>query len=303
MGVAVIFPGQGAQAVGMGAPWRDHDAWWVIDRAEKVLDRPVTSLLLDAPVEDLSRTENSQLSVLLASLIAWEATRPVLTEPVVAFAGHSLGQITALIASGTIPFEDGIRLAARRAELTQAAADAKPGRMAALLGATPEQADASCEGVEGCWVANDNAPGQVVIAGTPDGVEEGTARARDLGVRKVIALPVGGAFHTPLMADAAEALAPTLADVELREAGLAIVSNTDAQPHIDAEGWRSRLQEHLVKPVRWRQSMTTLAGLAPVWVEIGPGSSLAAMAKRGEPEITVRNVANPADVTSLQETS
>jgi len=266
-----------------------------------VLDRPVSALLLDAPAEDLARTENSQLSVLLASLLAWEATKTAMhgggiQAEVVAFAGHSLGQITALIAAGALPLEEGLRFAARRAQVTQEAADARPGRMAALLGATPEQAAESCEGIEDCWVANDNAPGQIVLAGTPAGLESGTERARQLGVRKVMALPVGGAFHTPLMQSAADALAPVLADIEIRDTAVPVVSNSDAHPYTDGAGWRTRLAEHLVRPVRWRQSMNTLADLAPAWFELGPGASLAAMAKRGQPDVAVQNVAHPEDL-------
>jgi [acyl-carrier-protein] S-malonyltransferase len=173
--VAVVFPGQGTQSPGMGAPWKGQPAWAVVERAESALGEPVAPLLLDADADDLARTRNSQLSVLLTSLMAWDALAPVLAAAadveVVAFAGHSLGQVTALVASGTIGFDDGIRFAASRADLTQAAADAHPGRMAALLGATEDQAlDACAAAPDGCWLANDNAPGQIVIAGTPEGL-------------------------------------------------------------------------------------------------------------------------------------
>ncbi len=129
------------------------------------------------------------------------------------------GRSPRCIAAGALPLDDGVRFAARRAELTQAAADAHPGRMAALLGATPEQADDACTAApDACWVANDNAPGQVVIAGTPDGVDAASARAKELGVKRVTPLNVGGAFHTPLMRDAADALALELAAIALRTA-------------------------------------------------------------------------------------
>ena len=143
----------------MGLVWRDDPAWSVVDRAEAALGEPLAHLITDAPDDVLARTRNAQLAVLLTSLVAWEAMQP-LAEPPVAFAGHSLGQVTALIAAGSLPFDAGVRFAARRAELTQAAADAHPGRMAALLGATLEQAEGACAAApDGCWVANDNAPG------------------------------------------------------------------------------------------------------------------------------------------------
>ena len=171
----------------------------MVERAEAALGEPLAPLLLDAPAEPLARTREAQLAVLLTSLVVWEAATDAIGTPV-AFAGHSLGQVSALIAAGVLTLEDGVLLAARRAELTQAAADAHPGRMAALLGATVETAEDACTAApDACWLANDNAPGQVVIAGTPDGVDAGVAQAKELGVRKAMPLNVGGAFHTPLM--------------------------------------------------------------------------------------------------------
>src|SRR5262249_712362 len=152
-----------------------------------------------------------------------------------------------------LTLEDGVRFAARRAELTQAAADAHPGKMAALLGATPEQAEDACTAApDACWIANDNAPGQVGIAGTPAGLAAGSARAQALGVRRVTALNVGGAFHTPLMTDATTGLVPEAAALELAKPGVPVVSNHDALAYDDADGWRDRLPGHVSVPVRWR---------------------------------------------------
>jgi [acyl-carrier-protein] S-malonyltransferase len=296
---AFIFPGQGTQQPGMGVPWRDHEAWQVVDRAEAALGEPLADLLLDAPAERLARTREAQLAVLLTSLVAWEAAREVL-EPPLGFAGHSLGQVTALIASGIVTLEDGVRFAARRAELTQAAADAHPGRMAALLGTTVETAEEACAGVDACWLANDNAPGQVVIAGTPAGLEAGIAAAKDLGVRKAMPLNVGGAFHTPLMQDAATALEPVLADMALGTAVAPVVANDDGLGHTNGEEWRLRSAHHVAVPVRWRETQLTLAGLgATALVEIGHGSMLAALAKRTLPDVTVTGLCTPQDVAAI----
>lgn len=303
MGIAVIFPGQGTQARGMGAPWRDHPAWVVVDRAEAAFGEPLADLILDAPAEQLARTREAQLAVLLTSLVAWEAIRERVTDPV-SFAGHSLGQVTALIASGALSLEDGVRFAARRAELTQAAADAHPGKMVALLGATVDQAKEACEAApDGCWLANDNAPGQVVIAGTPDGVAAGGERAKEIGVKRVTPLSVGGAFHTPLMRDAADALAKELADVTFCTPTAPVISNLDAQAHRD-DDWRERSAEHVAVPVRWRQSMTAMTDLgATSMLEVGHGSMLAGLAKRGVPDVPVRGVATPDDCSILTEVS
>jgi [acyl-carrier-protein] S-malonyltransferase len=297
--IAVVFPGQGTQQPGMGLPWREHRAWEVVERAENALGEPLGDLITDAPAEALTRTREAQLAVLLTSLVAWEAVRPVTP---VAFAGHSLGQVTALVAAGALPLEEGVRFAARRAELTQAAADAHPGRMAALLGASLEQAEAACAAAPGaCWVANDNAPGQVVIAGTPDGVEAASARARELGVRRVTPLNVGGAFHTPLMRDASDALTMELAHLAIATPTAPVVSNHDAVTYADADGWRARLAAHVSVPVRWRSTMDTLTGLgATTFLEVGQGSMLAALAKRGAPDVAVRNVATPHDLDMME---
>lgn len=301
MAIAVIFPGQGTQAPGMGAPWRDHPAWVVVERAEMAFGEPLAPLLLDAPAETLARTREAQLAVLLTSLVAWEAVRDHLPQPV-AFAGHSLGQVTALIAAGTLSLDAGVRFAARRAELTQRAADRHPGKMAALLGATPEQAADACTAApDACWVANDNAPGQVVIAGTPEGVDAASARAKEIGVRRVSPLNVGGAFHTPLMQDAADALPAELEGVRLSDPSAPVVSNHDAQAYRDGEGWRDRLPQHVMVPVRWRESMETMVGLgATTFVEVGHGSMLAGLAKRTTPDVPVRPIATPDDVEAVE---
>jgi [acyl-carrier-protein] S-malonyltransferase len=290
----------------MGEVWRAHPAWRVVEEAESVVGEPLAPLLLEASDESLARTRDAQLAVMLVSLMAWDAVRERIPEPV-AFAGHSLGQVTALVAAGALDVGDGVRLAARRAECTQQASDRRPGRMTALIGATVEQADEACRpegpGVEQtCWVANDNAPGQVVVGGTPEGVEQAAERARRLGVRKVVPLKVGGAFHTPLMEEARRALVPHLAAAPLRPSVVPVVSNVDGRAHRDGDGWRQRLAEHLVCPVQWRASTETLVAMgASTLLEVGPGTVLSGLARRTAPEADVRSVAVPGDVPALME--
>jgi [acyl-carrier-protein] S-malonyltransferase len=294
-GVAVIFPGQGGQAPEMGLPWRDSVGWRVVDRASEVLGEDVADLLLTEDAERLARTRDAQLAVLITSLVAWESHPLAASETVVAMAGHSLGQVTALVAAGVLSLDDGVRLVAARAELTQAAADATPGRMVALLGASLEQAAAACGAApDGCWVANDNAPGQIVIAGTPDGVDAAVAQATELGVRKAVALKVGGAFHTPLMEPACAPFATALDEINFGSSSVPVVGNGDAAAHADGDAWRQRLVEHLVSPVRWRESQLTLASLDAVgFVEVGGPGSLIAMAKRTVADVPGRVVNAP----------
>lgn len=301
MGLAVIFPGQGTQTPAMGVPWVDDPAWRLVEEAEAVLGQPLAPLLLTASAHELAPTRNAQLAVFLVSMMAWEAVRDSIDRPV-AFAGHSLGQLSALVASGALSLPDGVRLAAQRAECTQMAVDARPGRMVALIGASVSQADNACEAAPGaCWVANDNAPGQLVLGGTPEGVEAAGARAADLGVRRIVPLNVGAAFHTPLMAGAALDLRPSLASARFLVPTAAVVANTDAAPHADAK-WAERMERHLVSPVRWRESMLTLAGLgATSFLEVGPGAVLAGLARRTVPDISTRGICAPSDVHDLLE--
>ena len=269
------------------------------------MGEPLAELLLESGEDRLARTREAQLAVMLVSLMAWEAARESVGTPV-AVAGHSLGQLTALVAAGALSLEDGVRLTARRAEATQDAADRTGGRMAALVGATLEQAEEACRPAEGsepaCWVANDNAPGQVVVGGTPEGLEAAGARAKELGVRRVMPLNVGGAFHTPLMAAARQALEPVLAATSFGAPAWRVVSNVDARPYDDGDGWRARLGDHLVRPVRWRESMEALIGLgAESFLEVGPGAVLAGLARRTVPGRDVVGVAVPEDVPPLLE--
>lgn len=302
MSFAAIFPGQGAATPGAGQAWIEHPAWQVVTDAEQATDRPLARLLLDADADELSTTGASQLAVLLASLVAWRAMADTLDHAPVAFAGHSLGQVTALIAAGAVAPADGYRLAARRADLSQLSADARPGRMVALVGADLDVAAKVCAGGRDVWIANDNAPGQVVVAGTPDGVDAAAERARAAGVRRVMALDVGHAFHTPLLSEAAAELRHMLTGLDFRAPTAPVVANTDAAAHTDPDGWPERLTRHLVDPVRWRESQSTLADLgATTFVEIGPGRVLAGLAKRAVPDVTVRHLATPADLAPLAE--
>ena len=304
MTVAIIFPGQGTQQPGMGAPWRDHPAWTVIEEAEAAFGEPLASLVLDAPrrvarphtrgaargAAHVARSRGSAIRRL--DRRAGRVRRPL------ARAGHRAHRRRA-----RSPLDDGVRFAARRAELTQAAADAHPGRMAALLGATVEQAEDACAAApDACWIANDNAPGQVVIAGTPDGVDAGSARAKELGVKRATPLNVGGAFHTPLMRDAADALARGARARGVRDPGRArrVEPRRRARTTTATAGGPASA-DHVTVPVRWRSSMETLAALGAddVRSRSGTASMIAGLAKRTVPDIPVLGIATPDDVATF----
>ncbi|WP_426571514.1 ACP S-malonyltransferase [Aquihabitans sp. McL0605] len=301
MSLAITFPGQGAQTPGLGAPWRDHPAWSIVDDAERATGRPLAHLLLDAPAEELADTRHSQLAVLLASLLAWTALEPRLDEPVVAMAGHSLGQITALIASGTVAFDHGMRLAVARADASADAQAHAPGGLVVLLGAEEDVAVAACDAAPGrAWLANVNAPGQVVVGGHADGLDAVAARAKELGARRATRLPVGGAFHTPMLVEVAEAIGPVLDETPFVVPAIPVVANDDGAVVADPAAWPDRLRTHLVRPVRWTDTVRTMRGLgADTLIEVGPGSTLTGLARRIDPELELANVAVPDDLAAL----
>jgi [acyl-carrier-protein] S-malonyltransferase len=284
----------------MGSPWTQHPAWAVVERVSETAGRDVAALLTEADAETLKATRNAQLAAFALSLVALYAARSSGLEyvPVTAVAGHSLGEYTALVAANAMPADSGARLVAARAEAMQAAADASPGTMAAVLGLEPGLVRQACESVEGAWPANDNAPGQVVIAGTPDGVERAGAAATALGAKRVMPLAVGGAFHSPLMAPAQGRLDAALAGAHFHESTVDVVANVDAAAH--RNGFADLLSRQLVSPVRWRESLEALsrAGVTH-FLELGPGTELSGMVKRTVEGAARANVAAPDDLDKL----
>ena len=297
---AFTFPGQGSQRPGMGQPWVDHPSWEVVDEASELAGRDVARLLLEADQAELTRTANAQLATFVLSLVILDAVERVGIEPTVC-AGHSLGEYSALAASGAMAFEDGVRLVVERGEAMHDAAEERAGTMAAVLGADDDAVESACQRAEGeVWVANYNAPGQVVIAGTVESVEAASALAKELGARKVLPMPVAGAFHTSLMAPARSRLRKALSDTTFTDPETPVVANVDARVHADAGEWPGLLSAQLCSPVRWRQSLTTMSAMGgePV-VELGPGGVLSGLARRTLSSATVLAIQKPEDVDEL----
>ncbi|PRY01625.1 ACP S-malonyltransferase [Allonocardiopsis opalescens] len=295
----VVFPGQGSQAPGMGRPWRGHPAWAIVDRAERVLGRPLAPYLLD-PAETPANTADIQLTVFLTGMMAWTALTERLGQPKL-LAGHSLGQLTALTAAGVIAPDDAIRLIALRGALTDDACRRVAGGMLAVLGLDAAAVDECCALASGrCWVANDNAPGQQVLAGTPAGLAAAGRAAVERGARKLVPLAVPGAFHSPLMATAARAFAEGLRGITFHPPRRPLVSNADAALVTGTHPWRAELAAHLVRPVRWRESQLRFTELgARSLVEVGHGTTLAGIARRTVPELRPRGVDGPMAVDVL----
>ncbi len=296
----LLFPGQGAQRPGMGTPWQAHPSWVLVGELSRATGRDVAHLLLEADAEELRATRNAQVATFSVSMVALDALRRHLgaglpTDRMAATAGHSLGEYSALTAAGALSPADAALLVSERGEAMQAAAQSGPGTMAAVLGLQIEQVERACEGRERAWVANDNTPGQVVIAGTQEGVAAAGAAAIGLGAKRVIPLQVGGAFHSPLMAPAQHRLDEALSRAAFATTVHPVVANVDAAPHTD--GFAGLLLAQLCSRVRWRESLLALAGLgARTFVELGPGTELSGMVRRCLPDAVRANVAGPADL-------
>ncbi len=303
--IAFTFPGQGSQKPQMGEAWRTHPSWELVEEASLISGRDIESLLLEADSDTLTETRNSQLVTFVMSMVVLDAIERTGIEP--AFhAGHSLGEYSALTAAGAVSFQDGVRLVTERGNAMQAAADAEDGTMAVVLGLDDDLVEVACTRTDGdVWIANYNAPGQLVIAGEPGAIRAASANAKELGAKRVMSIQVGGAFHTPFMSQARDRLRKAISDTELRNPNRPIFANVDGLPHLLGEEWASLMGAQLTSPVRWRQTLHNLheAG-ATAFIELGTGSTLTGMAKRTlkGSGATTDSVQTPADVAQLLET-
>ncbi len=286
---AFLFPGQGAQAVGMGQAVYDElpAAKALFDHAGAVLGYDLAKLCFGGPAEELDLTNRSQPALYVTSLAALESLRAKSSEVVVgcaAAAGLSLGEYTALTFAGVIEFEDGLRLVQERGSAMQAAADAVPSGMVSILGLERAQVEDLCAQArqgETLEIANLLCPGNIVVSGTNGACERAAELAPTLGAMKAIPLAVAGAFHTQIMESARQRLTAALAEVPMKKPRIPVVSNVDAAPHDDPEEIRALLVQQLVSPVRWEDSVRyLLAQGCGQFYEVGPGRVLRGLLKR-----------------------
>jgi [acyl-carrier-protein] S-malonyltransferase len=298
--LAFTFPGQGSQRPGMGRPWAEHESWELVEESSDVSGRDVGRLMLEADAEELKDTRNAQLMTFVSSLMVLDAVERLGLEPSFC-AGHSLGEYTALTASGALSFDDGVRLVCERADAMHEAGVENPGTMAAVLGLDDDQVEIACRRADSdVWVANFNAPGQVVIAGSPEGVAAASMVAKELGAKKVMPLQVSGAFHTPFMTPARDRLRKAISEANPRDTEVPIISNVDALAHNTGEDWTTLLSAQLSSPVRWKHCLLTLEQLGVTdYVELGPGGVLTGMAKRTVDAARTISVATPEELNKL----
>jgi len=300
--VVFLFPGQGSQQPGMGLPWREHPSFELVDEASEVLGRDMAWLLLEADADTLQITRNTQVATLLTSVIALDAIERLGVAPQLA-AGHSLGEYAALVAAGGISLEAGLVLVQERGDAMAQAAEASPGAMIALLGATLEQALELVDAIgPDLWLANHNSDTQIVLSGTLAAVSAAEDLAREYGIRRVARLKVGGAFHSPYMLEAKDRLRKAIAQTRFYDLEVPVIANVDAREHTSAAEWPILLAEQLTSPVRWAETMAAIAAARPgLIVEVGPGGVLTNLAKRAIPDIPAISIATPEDLETLIE--
>lgn len=301
---AWLFPGQGAQAVGMGRDLYEQvpAARAVFDAADEALGFPLSRLCFEGPEEELTRTINTQPALVTHGIAALVAAIDAGTvrEQAAYVAGHSLGEYAALIAAGAISFADGIRLVRERGRLMQEACDAYPGTMAVVLGLQREQVAALCE-QHGASLCNENAPGNISIGGTAEAVQATGEAASAAGTVRVLPLNVAGAFHTPLMQTAADGMRAVLADAPFGAPRMPVVSNVTARPLTSPAEFAAELTDQVTSPVLWVDDVRTMLGAGVTsFIEFGPGKVLTGALKRTEPSATLRNVGTAAEALSAE---
>ena len=284
---AYVFPGQGSQFSGMGQELYNNNpiAKEMFEKANEILGFRITDIMFNGTAEELKQTKVTQPAVFLHSVILAACTpdfKPDMT------AGHSLGEFSALVAAGAMSFEDGLVLVSKRAMAMQKACELKPSTMAAVLGMDAKTIEDICEATEGIVVAaNYNCNGQIVISGEVEAVEKACAALKAAGAKRALVLPVGGAFHSPLMDPARIELAEAIEKTTFNKPVCPVYQNVDAKPHTDPEEIKKNLLVQLTAPVKWTYSVENMvADGADTFVELGPGAVLQGLIKKIAPNAT-----------------
>ena len=309
MSYAFLFPGQGSQAVGMGKELAEAFpvAKAVFGQVDEALSQKLSTIMWDGPIEDLTLTANTQPAIMAVSMAVIEVLRNDFDIDITDanyLAGHSLGEYSALCAAGVVSLADTARLLRIRGNAMQSAVPVGKGAMAALLGASLDDAEAAVKAGQAngiCQIANDNAVGQIVLSGEKDAVESAAAHAREIGVKKAVILPVSAPFHCDLMQPAADAMEKALADVDFNAPAVPIVNNVSASPITDPDQLKADLVKQVTGRVRWRESVTWMAEEAEIanMAELGHGKVLTVMLRRIVKGINGLAVGTPEQLEAL----
>ena len=292
-----LFPGQGSLSQGVGIPWKSSPHWSIVEDIADITGVNVPHLLLESPLEELVRTDRAQLATFSLSLVGWHDLIANGPRPRYLL-GHSLGEFSALVASGLLDISQGATLIAVRGAAMAAAALETPGSMVAVMGTDGDRAGLAA--IPGVWIANVNGTGQIVLSGTPGGLATVSERYRDYGWKRATPLNVGGAFHSPLMSSAQAALDEALSSVTWGTTEHQLIANVDGQPHNDAASWRELLSRQLTSPVEFLAATLALPASVDTTIEMPPSNVLTGLTKRIR---SFTQQAAPATADELQEFS
>jgi [acyl-carrier-protein] S-malonyltransferase len=279
--VVALFPGQGSLSGGAGVAWQTSRHWSLVQRVSDIAGLDVAHLLLEAGDEHVVRTDRAQLATFALSLVGYHELMDLGVRPRYLL-GHSLGELSALVASGLLSLEEGAQLIAVRGAAMARAASEREGSMVAVMGGD-DGARATLEGLSDVWIANINGTGQIVVSGTREGLDDLLARHRELGWRRATPLPVGGAFHSPLMSPAQEEFDRALELTEWGATDSILIANVDAAVHVDAGEWRELLRRQLTSPVEFLDATLALPDSVQISIELPPSGILTGLTKRIRP--------------------
>lgn len=303
--LALVFPGQGSQFVGMAKDFYDNfdTAREIINKADEIVGKNFKNIMFSGPEEELKKTDITQPAIFSMSIAIYEIIKEKIKDKIKFCAGHSLGEYSALYAAGAFDIETGLRLVIRRGYLMQVASEKNPGAMAAVLGLDLEKINNLCERVKDTGyltAANINCPGQIVVSGSKEAVDAAESIAKELGAKRYIKLAVAGAFHSKLMQYASDELKKEIGSYDIKDLKIPVVANYTAKEIVKKEEVKDSLLQQIINPVRWIESIEYIKSKGiDTFLELGPGNVLSGLIKKIDKDLKIYNIEKVQDIEKI----